>query len=340
MVMKRTSDITMYLFIFAGIMIMNVSINAQAYARLVPLTSKDLADVVAISGKATLLEEKPITWEGQKIPSLYQRRFKLEHIVLLRGNLDGFQKEKAIIFSGYTNMSSNQRSSEVRSPLLGLESQYYFDNFFDKTLPSGQIDVLLLIGKPDILPIMGFMGHSASVEEGMLKGQPVRAFLIKDWDAKLRDAIPLLLGWQKKVTPETIQAVIQAPHPLIALDALCISALDKTIAYTKILAQWLLHPAQPSGVKATAVALIALAIRQFPEGSKEADELIDILSSGWEAEQTYNIELAYLRSLLSVPEYIKKTGRRTDMEGIADDYQIKELERLAGQLADILQGKK
>jgi hypothetical protein len=308
--------------------------SENAGARRFALTSTDLINVHVVQGKAIHIEEKPIILDGENFPSLYQRRLKLVSLKFVRGgNSSIFKKVKSITFSGFTLLAPLQRGIDTRSPTLRLEGQA----FFDSTLPSDAIDVLILIGEPEIAPIKGFMGYSASVESGIYKGQPVRAFLLEGADATLPEALLSLVGWQAKPTLSTAKNALEAPHPIVAIDALRIAARKEASDQVELLSQWLLHPGQPAGVKATAIELLGLAISQLPQGSKEANILIETASTGWEAERAYQIDAAYLRTFLSISGHIKKSNQIKRIEAIADDYQIKELSILARQLADSMQ---
>lgn len=297
-----------------------------------PLTSDQLTDVITVRGTVEPLEEKPIASNGGTAPSLYQRHFELTDSEFIRNNSTTLENQDSFLFSGFTMLAPAQRVIDTGSPTLQLEGQA----FFDSKLPSESMDVLLLIGGADITPIMGFMGNSASVESGVYKDQPVRAFLIEGADNTLPQALPSLVGWQVEPTMETAQAAIQAPHPLIAIDALRIAVRSGASEQVELLAQSLLHPAQPAGVKATAIELLGEAINQMPQGSKEADKLIDVAVAGWEAERAYPIDAAYLRALQSASVQIKQSSQLERVKAIADDYQIRELTTLSEQLANSL----
>lgn len=303
-----------------------------AATRRYALTSADLAGVVAVRGTAKLLEEKPVGPSRGVAPSLYQRRFELAGLEVIRGSSTALEEVDSITFSGFTMLAPAQRVIDSRSPTLRLEGQA----FFDSKLPTGSMNVLLLIGGPAIAPIRGFMGHSASVESGVYKGQAVRAFLLEGADVTLPEVLPSLVGWQAKSTLATARAATMAPHPLIALDALRIAARSGASDQAEVLAQWLLHPAQPAGVKATAIGLLGEAINRMSQRSKEADALIGVAVAGWEAERTYQVDAAYLRALQSVSGHAKMSSQLGPVEAIADDYQVRELATLSKQLAKSL----
>ena len=297
------------------------------------MTSNELTNVVAVRGTATSLEEIPISpISGSVAPSLYQRRFKVDNLKLIRGGTTALEKVNSITFSGFTLLSPAQRVIDSRSPTLQLEGQA----FFDSKLPPDSMDVLLLIGGPEIASIMSFMGNRASVESGVYKGQPIRVFLLEGADATLPQALPSLVGWQVEPTLATAKAATTAPHPLIAIDALRIATRSGASDQVELLAQWLLHPAQPAGVRVSAIKLLGQAIEQVPQGSKEADTLIAVAVAGWEAERAYPIDPTYLRTLQSVSGHIKKSDHLRQVKAIAGDYQIRELTILSEQLSDNL----
>lgn len=296
------------------------------------LTSAELTEVIAIHGKAQILEEKPLEANGGVAPSLYQRRFKLTNLKIIHGKAEPLAKVSALTFSGFTVLSPNQRAADTRNPTLRLEGQA----FFDSTLPTDSMDVLVMIGGPEIESIMGFMGNSATIESDPYKGQAVRAFLVAGADATLPAALPALVGWQPKPTLETAKTAILAPHPLIALDALRIAARAGTSDQIEVLAQWLLHPAQPAGVKAAAVELLGQAIGALPQGAKEVDQLLDVAVAGWEAERAYPIDATYLRAFQAAAEQIKQSNQVERVKAVAGDNQIRELSTLAKQLTNSL----
>jgi hypothetical protein len=316
--------------LLGGIIITGEAGSAGAAALRYALNSAEMTEVVAVRGTARLLEEKPVDPISGTSPSLYQRRFDFTGLEVIRGSSADLKKVSSIRFSGFTMLAPAQRGIDSHSPTLRLEGQ----TFFDSKLPQDSMNVLLLIGGPEITPIRGFMGYSASVESGIYKGQPVRAFLLEGADVTLPQALPSLVGWQPKPTVATARAAMMAPHPLIALDALRIAARLGTSDQAELLAQWLLHPAQPAGVRVTTIKLLGEAIKQMPQGSKEADVLIGVAMTGWEAERGYPIDAAYLRALESASEHVKMS--RQLGEAIADDYYIRELTILSEQLANSL----
>ncbi len=295
-------------------------------------TSEKLAKAFVVGGTARLLEESPISLIRGTTPSLYRRRFELTELELIRGHATALENESTITFLGFTTLAPAQRALDSRNPTLWLEGQ----NFFDSKLPPGLMDVLLLIGGPEIVPIVELTVRGASVESGIYKGQPVRTFLLEGADVTLPQALPSLVGWQPKPTLDTARAATMAVHPLIALDALRIAACAGASDQAELLAQWLLHPAQPAGVKATAIKLLGQAINQMPQASKEADTLIAIAVMGWETERAYQTDAAYLRALQSASGHIKSSNQLGRVEVIADDYQIRELTTLSKQLAKSL----
>ncbi len=297
------------------------------------LTSAELTEVTAVRGTANLLEEKPFSSNRDKSSSLYQRRFKLKEMDVIYGRPTFLENVSELTFYGFTLLASTQRVQDSRSPTLRLEGQ----DFFDSTLSPDSMDVILLIGEPEIDAVVGFMGQSAAIESGAYKGQAVRAFLIEGANATLPSALLSLVGWQpQSPTLETAKTATMASHPLIALDALRIAVRTGMSDQIELLAQWLLHPSQPAAVKATAVELLGQAIIVLPQGSKEVDRLIDIAVSGWEAESAYPINATYLRALQSSVEHIKVSNQLERVRGIAGDYQIRELGMLSEQLTNSL----
>lgn len=303
-----------------------------AATRRYALTSAELTEVIAVRGTAKILEEKPIELSGASAPSLYQRRFTLTNMDVIHGNPTLLDNGSQITFSGFTMLASTQRILDSRSPTLRLEGQAYFDS----KLSPDSMDVLLLIGRSEIDPIAGFMGHSAVIESDAYKGHAVRAFLVEGADATLPSDMPLLVGWQPQPTIDTARTAIMASHPLIAVDALRIAARSGIRDQVELLARWLLHPAQPVGVRITAIELLGQAINQVPQGSPEADALIGITVAGWETERAYPLDAAYLRALQSASQHIKRSSRLQQIETIADDYSIRELSSLSEQLTDSL----
>lgn len=304
-----------------------------AATRRYALTSDELAELIVVRGTVMLMEEKTVGPISGTAPSLYQRRFQLTDPEIIHDSSTASENVSPITFSGFTTLAPAQRAIDSRSLTLRLEGQ----SFFDSKLPLGAMDVLLLIGGPEIAPIAELTVRGASVESGIYKGQPVRVFLLEGADVTLSQALPSLVGWQVKPTVATAKAAIRAPHPLISLDALRIAAREGASDQVELLSRWLLHPSQPAGVKATAIELLGLAISQLPHGSTETNTLIETASAGWEAERAYQIDTAYLRTLLSIQGHIKKSNQLKRVEAIAEDYQIKELYILAKQLADSLQ---
>lgn len=309
----------------------------QAGARRYALTSAELRETIAVRGVASLADEQPVDAITGTVPSLYQRRFGVTDLAVIHAGAPAGQaaagpRERALTVFGFTLLAPSQRVNDVRSPSLWLDGQA----FFDVGLHPGALEVLLLIGPPAIPPIRGFLGHTAAVESGADAGQPVRAFLLEGADAALPAAFPSLVGWQAAPTLATARAATVAPHPLIALDALRIATRSALSDQVELLAKWLLHPAQPAGVKALAVSLLGEAIKQMPPGSPEADALIGIAVTGWESERSYQTDAAYLRALQSASGNIKASSRLRQVEAIAADGQVRELISLSKQLAKSL----
>jgi hypothetical protein len=296
------------------------------------LNSADMAEAIAVRGVAKLLEENPIGPIIGTSPSLYQRRFHFVGQEVIHGRSVDLTQVSAIEFSGYTKLAPAQRGIDSRSPMLVLGGQI----FFNSKLPPGSMNVLLLIGGPEIPPIVGAMGRRASVENAAYRSSALRAFLLTDADVTLPQALPSLVGWQPKPTLATAKAAMMAPHPLIALDALRIAARSGTTDQAELLAEWLLHPAQPAGVKATAVSILGQAIEGIPQGSEDADRLIAVAVASWEAERAYPIDAAYLRVFHSVTKHIEASSWQEQVKAIADDYSISELVTLSDQLAQSL----
>jgi hypothetical protein len=296
------------------------------YTKRYALTSSELTDVVAVRGTVRLLEEKPINRGKGTAPSLYQRRFELADHEVIWGT--GGEQLSSFTFSGFTMLAPSQRGLDPHRPTLKLEGQTFFDN----SLPIDTTDTLLLLGGPEITPEMGFMGNTASVEDGIYAGQPVRAFLVQGADKMLPQALPSLVGWQAEQTLDTARAATTAAHPLIALDALRIAMHERANNQIELLAQWLLHPTQHPGVRSSAIHLLGEAINQMPLRSQEADTLLRIAVVGWEAERTYQVDAAYLRALQSVSGHVKASGQLEQVKAIADDYHIRELATLSKQL--------
>jgi hypothetical protein len=303
--------------------------SGQAAARRYPLTSADLSDAVAVRGVATLVDEQPVDARAGTTPGLFQRRFRLTDLKIIHGKAPAGKAERSLTFVGFTLLAPSQRVSDTRSPSLWLDGQA----FFDAALHEGRLEVLLLIGPPEIPPVRGFQGHTAAVEGGAYADQPVRAFLLEGADATLAEAVPALVGWQPKPTLATARAAVAAPHPLIALDALRVASRLAADDQVTLLATWLLHPAQPAGVKALAIGQLGESIKEMPQGSPAADALIGIAVAGWEAERAYQIDAAYLRALQSASAAIKASSRRQQIEAIAADYQVRELVSLSDTLS-------
>ena len=187
-----------------------------AAARRFQQTSDELAESVIVRGKATPLQEEPVKPTSDDVPaSLYERMFELTDIAVIRGNSEPFDSERTLTFKGYTRRSPTQRVDDSRNPTLDLDGQA----FFDRT--SGRpTDAVLFVGGPEIAPIMGFVGRTASVVDGPLKGSPVRAFLAEGADTTLPESLPLLVGFHGQPTLASAEAATQAQHVVVALDAL------------------------------------------------------------------------------------------------------------------------
>ncbi|MCP5107595.1 MAG: hypothetical protein GY950_29675 [bacterium] len=315
---------------------MTEEIETGAAARRFALMSSELTGSVALLGTARLLEESPVGHTSDASPGLYRRRFELSGLEVIRGSSAAFEEVNSITFFGFTMLAPGQRTSDTRSPTLHLEGQV----FFDSTLPPAPMNLLLLVGGPPITPIRGFMGHAASIENGVHKGKAVRAFLLEGADVTLPRALLSLAGWQTRPTLAAARTAAAAPHPLAALDALRIAVRSGKDAQVELLARWLLHPAQPAGAKVAAIELLGHAAGRFPCGSKKNDTLIGVAVAGWEAERAYPIDNAYLRALQSISGHVKMSSYLDRVGAIADDYHIHELTTLSAQLVKSLRGKK
>jgi hypothetical protein len=256
----------------------------------------------------------------------------LTGIEVLAGEATPLANEPSLFITGATMLSPAQRRSDPRSPTLSLDGQA----FFDSPWPGDPVAVLLLIGGPENTPAMGEIAAQARVEAGSLKDQPVRAFRLAGADARLAEALPALAGWQAEQNLETARAALNAPHPLIAIDALRIAVQSRATDQVELLAGWLLHPAQPAGVKAVAISLLGEAIALTTPGSSEADALIGVAVAGWEAERAYPIDASYLRAFQTAAEQVKASERKIQVEAIAGDYQIQELNGLSEALRERL----
>lgn len=323
--------LSVILLLFGDIIMLKEVESEVAATSRHSLTSDELTNVIAIYGTAKLLEEKTVSISGVT-PNLYQRRFELAELEIIRGNATALENMTSITFSGFTTLSLAQRTLDSRSPILWLEGQ----DFFDSKLPPDLMNVLLLIGEPEIVPTPELLVRGALVESAIYRNQPVRAFLLKGANITLPQAMLSLVGWQPGPTLATARAATIAAHPLIALDALRIATRIGACDQVELLAQWLLHPVQPVGVKAIAIQLLGEAINQMPKGSKEADSLIAVAVAGWEAERAYQTDTAYLRALQSASEHIKSSNQLNRVEAIADDYHIRELIILSKQLSKSL----
>lgn len=308
-----------------------------AAARRFPQTSNELGDSVLVRGSATPLLDEPVRAMSDDVPpSLYERTFELKDIAVLRGNSVLFEPERSLTFKGYTTRPPTQRLGDSRNPTLDLDGQA----FFDRTFSEAPKEVALIVGGPEIARTMGFVGRTASVVQGPLKGSPVRAFLAEGVDTALPESLPLLVGFHGQPTLASAKAATQALHPLVALDALRQAARLGASDQIEVLARWLLHPSEPTSVKTATIELLAEAIKEVAFKDDTSDALVEVAVATWEAERGEPLYAAYLRTLHAAADHTGNSELLRHLEGLALDSLFRELSDLAAELLEKVKEKR
>jgi hypothetical protein len=253
-------------------------------------------------------------------PSFYVRSFQLINPQVIKNDLSIHLDENTFDFTGYTLLSVNQRHADIRLPSVNFNAQ----NFFDAPVLSKSMQALIIIGGPPDLPSEGLQGKMPFIDNKKFSGLPVRPFLLEGGNTGLAEAILNLIGWQTSVNEQTIENVIRAAHPLVTLDALRIEMKKGNYQFVSLLAKWLLDPAEPANVKKTTVGLLGRATRGLPDNSVEAENLIELLIRGYEAEKFYSIDAAYINAFQSNMEAIRKTGKSENVKALINDLQKEE----------------
>jgi hypothetical protein len=286
-------------------------------------TSEEIKNAVVVKGEIHQLEEKGIYESGSASPSLYSRQYKLVNPQVIWGNSSFLQGESTIIFTGYSLLSPNQRQLDIRLPVLSLEGQ----DFFDSPIVANMVQGIAIIGGPELRSIAGFRGRKASIETGKLLGLTIRPFLLSDSNKGLDESIPLLLGWQDSITQKSIEYAKNAPHPIVAIDAMRIAVKHKDVDQLKNLSKWLIHPVMPANVKKTAIELIGEAMMLLPADSKEIEELIEILVKAWESEKFYSTDNAYMNAIKKNLPRIKLSQKSGAIKMLLHDIEAMQLRK-------------
>lgn len=287
------------------------------------LTSAKLGGAHALRCMARPKDDKPAGQApGSKFPSLYERSLELSQCTGIHGNATA---PATATLTGYTQLSTAQRADDPREAMLSFDTQRLFDRPWPATFP-----VLVIVGGPPVSAPMG-----ANQKQPVLTGttEAVRAFALTGADAGLATAIPRLVGWQTRRGPEATRAALEAGHPLVALDALRVAVDDGDLDSTVIAGTDLLHPMQPSAVRAQAIELVAAAIGKAKAGSPEADRLIEVALTGWEIEQRARVDLAYLRSLQHAAPQLRASKLHARVRAMADAPNAREQEAASKDLA-------
>lgn len=291
-----------------------------------PLDSSQLREVVVVRGVATVTESA-VPGSGES-PTRFKRHFEVRQLHLIRG---AAKLGESLAFEGATEVGPTSRDADVWSPALRLEGEA----FLQRALPAAAVPVLLLIGGP---PAGGELaGSAAQVVSPVLRGQPVRAFLLEGADRALGEAIVNLVGWQADPRAAA-QKALEGGHPLLAMDALrVLSARPDAVAQVEGLAKRLTHPAQPAAVRAGALSLVATALQRQAPGSKEANALVGVLLTAYEGERRVSVEAAVLEALTAAAPQVRGSDRVPAARGVAtNSYLAQRLAEKQRQLAAAL----
>lgn len=302
-----------------------------------PITSAELTDALAVQGHADLQEETVLNFEGGSArPALMRRIFQMTVEKVLHG-ADSADAGTSFTFEGYTTVPPAERSDDVRLPSVRLEGQA----FFDRALPDGPLPIFLLIGGNPISAPGGFQGKTASVLDGSLNGQPVRAFLLAGADRSLPTALPSLAGWNLPLSLVIAMEATRAGHPLIALDALRLAARQPEGDIVLTLAAHLLHVAQPAPVRSIALELLATIASGFPPGSEAANALLRLSVETWRMERRYATEAGYLNLwIAAAPQALASDSAEAIRAMATDETTAQRLQALRTQAASSLSAGK
>jgi hypothetical protein len=286
------------------------------------LTSAKLSGAHALRCTARPRDDKPVGPPAGKFPSLYERSLELSQCTQIHGKATA---PAIATLTGYTQLSTAQRADDPREAMLSFDTQRLFDRPWPATFP-----VLVIVGGPPVSAPMG-----ANQKPPTLTGttEAVRAFALTGADAGLATAIPRLVGWQARHGSEATRAALEAGHPLVALDALRVAVDDGDLDSTVNAGTDLLHPMQPSAVRAQAIELVAAAIAKAKAGSPEADRLIEVALTGWEIEQRARVDLAYVRSLQHAAPQLRASKLHGRVRALADAPNAREQEAALKDLA-------
>lgn len=271
------------------------------------LTSAKLDAAHALRCTARPKDDKPAgPVPAGGFPSLYERSLELGQCTAIHG---GAPPATATL-TGYTQLSTAQRADDPREATLSFDPQRLFDRPWPATFP-----VLVIVGGPAVSAPMG-----ANQKPPALTGATgaVRAFALVGADASLATAIGRLVGWQPRRGLDATRAALEAGHPLVALDALRVAVDDGDVDGVVAAGTDLLHPVQPSAVRALAIELVAAAIARARPGSPEADRLIEVALTGWELEQRARVDLAYVRSLQHAGPQLRDAKLHARVRALAD----------------------
>lgn len=286
------------------------------------LDSRVLAGAWLVEGRSVWLGDKVII--PRPALALTARRFRLTS-----GDM-----EEALEIEGYTTEQPPYRDPDVRTATLHLEGQ----RFFDRTHSSDPVEVLALVGGPPAAPPTGFAGYFAHVVSGPRQGEPVRPFALEGADRALGRAVHHFAGWKNHMNPEVVQQVIDAGHPLIAVDALRICAGGECgMVEFERLAAHLLHPSETPEAKAIALELVARKLKSQTPGSLNADALVTLTWRAWQFERQYRIGEAYLQVWAGAPEQVKRHPNSRELIAMAlDDTATERIRSLRSRLRESL----
>jgi hypothetical protein len=264
------------------------------------VTSAALPSAYALQCTATPAGDKPSgAVPAGGFPSLYERSLELTTCTAVHGSS---KLPAKVMLTGYTQLAAAQRADDPRDATLTFDSQ----RLFDRPWPA-EFSVLVIVGEPAVAAAMG-----ANSKPPLLSGvsAPVRAFALIGADASLATASRQLVGWTTPRKLEATRAALHAGHPLVALDAMRVAIQDASIEAIALSARELLHPSQPSAVRASAIEMLGDAIANARPGSPEAEQLIEAALVGWELEQRTPVESTYVRSLTKAAPQLRASRLR------------------------------
>lgn len=298
--------------------------SSMMAARAIPVTSSELVEATVLVGTAQAVSEEVSADTGG-----YPRRvFDVINYQILRGEASSFGD--TIRFIGRSATFEDARTYTPESSILDLSGQH----FFDVALPTETPQVLLIIGGTEHTSQMGVVTNNATIQGGSHDGEPVRAFLLDGVNANLDEAVLAFTGWQDERSLETAQAALNAEHPLVAVDAMRIAVQERAFDQIEYLADELLTPARPTGVKINAIELLRFGINAAP--TETAARLLDIAMEGWENEQAAQLLTSYLNTFRSTTGKTNEVGLAPQMRAVAGDFQLQQMLNISQEVLNNL----